>query len=478
MNTKIFWLLLLCSGALYPQEMANALPLDLKKNKGVFQVVNNPAKQTSLFFADKTDITSIRLDQNMQPIDSVTAKRPEKAYDRMVGSNLDGNNPRLFWMSSNHEKICLQLFDFDKRAATNQFYELQYEGERFLESFSSQDHFVILSVLKRSSSLRLYVFGNDGQMETKTVALSGKFFDYNYKPTDLYGVLAENFMPFEAPYTLQKITSESPVSMTEGAKKRKAYFDGRQLILTFDTNPKYTHLITIDMANYSANEQVFQMPFVDGNDFTGVNSNSFLTADGKLLQMKVSSDKLVFSIKDKNADGAIVKEYTAYGEKPIDFKNSDIIQEKGDYGNTRTLEKTSQFLRKTNNMYSGVSASEIDGNYLVTMGSVSEPTNNMMMFGAAFGAAGVIVAAVVWNPTYDSFNSYQNRKVVTINCLFDKQGEHVPGAVKTLAFDKMRGFMDQQKGITSPTIFKLGTFYYLGFYKKDDKKYYLHQFEE
>lgn len=475
----MIWLLLfLCGGPLLSQEIANTLPLTLKKNKGVFQVVNNTAKQTSLFFADKTDITSVRLDDKMQLIDSITAKRPEKGYDRMVGSNFDGNSPRLFWTSSNHEKICLQWFDFDKHAASTQFYELPYDGERFLETFSSQDHFVILTVLKRSSSLRLYVFGKDGKMETKTVALTGKFFDYSYKPTDLYGVLGENFLPFEAPYALQKITNESPVSLTEGAKKRKAYFDGQKLILTFDNNSKYTHLITIDFADFSATEEVFQMPYVDGNDFYGVNSNSFLSQDGKLFQMKVSSSKLAVSIKDTQNKGAIIKEYTAFDNAPIAFKNSDIIQEKGDYGNTRTLEKTAQFLRKTNNMNSGVSVCGIGGNYLVTLGSVSEQTDNRMMFGAMFGAAGVLIAAVVWNPTLDSFNSYQNRKVVTINCLFDTEGNHIPGPVKTLAFDKMRGFLEDRDGISSQTIFKLGTFYYLGYYKKDDKKYFIHQFEE
>src|SRR4051812_48599261 len=118
---RILWLLLFCSGTLLSQEIANSFPLTLKKNKGVFQVVNNSSNQTALFFADKTDITAVRLDGKMQMIDSLTSKRPEKTYDMMVGSNLEGNNPRLFWMSSNHQKICLQLFDFDQRTSSTQF---------------------------------------------------------------------------------------------------------------------------------------------------------------------------------------------------------------------------------------------------------------------------------------------------------------------------------------------------------------------
>lgn len=475
LQKNIFLLLLLGSLSAFSQELANSIPLQLKKDKGVFQVVDETAKKTTLFFADKTQIKTIRLDGAMKMIDSMSTARPDKAYDIMVGYSTSGEQTRVFWSSSDHEEVYAQVYDFEKKGVGGEKYLFPFKEDRFLQVFSEKDKFYILSIIRKTNKLKLYVFGSDGKMQEKIIDFSNaKFFDYYYHPISLYEAFGESFMPAEPAYSLQQIHAEDLTSLTESSKKRKCYLDGGKIYITFDGSTDFTHLITLDLTNFTGVEKVVQKPYIAFNDRYELNSNSFVI-DGQLYQIKTSSSKMFFVVKD--LQGNVLKEYSKTPDDQLDFKNSEIIQESGDPENPRILEKTSQFLRKTNNQNSGMAISKNGDNYLVTMGSVSdERASTGMMVGGMFGVAGALVAIALTNPTFDSFNSYSNRKVVYINCLFDKSGNHVDGALKPLAFDKIRKFTKDRKDLASPTLFRFEDAYYFGYYSKADKNYLLTKF--
>jgi hypothetical protein len=479
MLKKFILLLLLFSASFcFSQEIVTSIPLELK-NKAAFQVVNDSLKQAIIFLGDKLRINAIRLDQNMQPLDSLPAAKPEKAYDMMVGYNVSGTNPRLFWSSSDHEQIYSQFYDFEKKAVSGISYSIPFKEDRFLQFFSEQDKFYILSIIRKSNTLKLYVFDNSGKMEEHLVDLgAAKFFDHNYKPTNLYGSIGDDFFEEDKPYILQLIKSENPVSLTESSKKRKCYLNGKQIFITLDTNVDYTQVVNIDLAAFKGSEKVIQQPYIAFMDRGELNSNSFII-DRQIYQFKTSSQKMFLSIKDLN--GNLIKEYSKTPDENIDFKNSEIIQETGDIENPRILQKTAQFLRKANNQFSGISISKINGNYLVTLGSVSEERMSTgAVIGTVFlgGVTGVIIVSALWNPAFDSFNSYNNRKVVYINCLFDKNAKHIDGALQPLAFDKIRKFTKEMTDYGSPTLFKMDHAYYFGYYSKTEKKYLIRKFNE
>jgi hypothetical protein len=471
-------ILLLSSIMAFSQEMVNLIPLELKKNRDVFQIVNNTTKETSLFISDKKRVKAIRLNDKMQIIDSLSTERPDKTYSEMIGYNNDQSNPRLFWISSNHKEIFSQLYNFENQQISNQNYTLSLKNEKFLQKFSENGKFYILTIIRDSNTIKLYVFDEHGKMEERIIALTGfHFFDSNYQRTNLYGVLEENLLPFESSFSLQKITTESPTSLTESAKKRKCYSNDNQIILTFDCNFDYTQLITIDLKKYTAVEKIIKKPFIKYADRFELKSNSFLI-DDRLFQIKLNSEKMIVTSKD--LEDNLIKEYTADKEGQIDFKNSEIIQENGSASSIRILEKTSQFLRKVNSSNPGISCYKVNGNYLVTLGSISEQQqNSAIMIGAMVGGlSGALIAVAISNPTYDSFNSYSKRKVVYINCLFDKDNNHINGESKPLAFDNIRKFLDEKTSISSQTIYKLDHSYYLGYYDDTRKEYALINFAE
>src|SRR5690606_477938 len=109
----------------FSQDVVNTLALDLKKNKDVFQIVNNEKKETILFISDKVTVKAIRLNEQMQISDSIsTSRADEKKYDKIIGHTLSQSNPTLYWSSNNHKEIISQTYDFETKKIVTKEYVL------------------------------------------------------------------------------------------------------------------------------------------------------------------------------------------------------------------------------------------------------------------------------------------------------------------------------------------------------------------
>lgn len=461
----------------FSQEVVSSTSLDLKNNRDIFQTINNDKKEVSLFVSDKVKVKALRLNEQMQITDSISTERPDKkTYTNMIGYNISNDNTRLFWSSNDYENIISQLYDFKSRTITPKEFTLVLKEEKVLQKFSEADNFYILSVVKKSNNLKLHIFDKEGNYTSKIIPLEGfHFFTSNYTRSNLYGVLGENLLPFEVPFSLENITVENPTSLTDGSKKRKCYFSNKQITITLDTNIDYTQVIIVDLKEFTASEKIVKKQFI-GGDRMYLNSNSFYF-DNKLYQLKGSSDLLYFTIKDLN--DTLLKQYMVNSASPINFKNSEIYQEGGDFGGKRILENSSQFIRKINNLHSGLACYHLGQNTLITFGGVSavQQSGGQAALGS-FGLIGALVSVAVFNPTMESFNSYSNRKVVKIEGLFDAEGNHVEGQLQPLAFDKIRTFFDDNKDVFSQTLFKMGNFYYLGYYDNKGSQYIIRKFAD
>lgn len=477
--------LFLCSIISFSQEIVNSTPVALKKNKTVFQVVNDSTKETTIFVSDKEKVKAIRLNKEMQITDSLSTERLNpKVYVAMIGYNENKSNINLFWTSSNHKDLFIQQFNFNKPNSENKTYSLPLKDEKFVQNFSQNGKFYIMTVLKNSDKLKLYVFDTDGKLEEKIIDMTGfRFFKSDYQKTTIYGVLDESYYATELPFSLQKITPENPTSLVESSKRRKCYSIGNTIVLTFDSNIDYTQLITLDLDKFNANEKFIQKPYINYTQRYELNSNSFLI-DNHLYQIKSSSSQLILTVKD--LEDNLIKSYEASDENPIiDFKNSNYVQENGGTSKTRILDTSSQFIRKTNNLNAGISCYKLNNDYLVTIGSVSQEQQKVgagaiagSMFGIAGAIAGSLIDAAISNPTMESFNAYANRKVVYINGLFDKDANHIKGEIDPLAFDKIRVFFDKNTNVSSQTLYKLDNIYYFGYYDNSKKEYTIRKFKD
>jgi hypothetical protein len=316
------------------------------------------------------------------------------------------------------------------------------------------------------------VFDSAGNQEVKNISTNELKF---YHRSNLYDTFADDFLPFEAAFSLQKINPESPTSLTDSAKKRKCYYDKKKILITIDTNPNFTQIITIDLEKYTlAGKIIKNAPYKSFNT-TELNSNSFLM-DNHLYQIKTSSTKSILTIKD--LEDNLIKEYEMTANKNIDFKNSAIIQQNGSEKSKKTIEETGPFIRKINNLNLGVSLYKINDTYFTTLGSVSEIRDSGPAISGMFGVVGVLMYYALSNPTLENFNAYANRKVVYFNSVLDKNGNHVKEELKPLAFDKIQSFIMDKKVSSPQTIFKINESYYLGYYENNLKKFSILKFTD
>lgn len=448
------------------QQLAGSFPMTLKKDQDVFQIVDQAKSEVTLFISDKNNVKAVTLDAQMKIIDSTSGARPDSDYDNMIGYNRGAAGYRLFWSSSNRKQIMSQEFDLAKHTTTAIKYSLALKSEKPISEFSLNDVFYVLTAIKNSNTIKLYTFGHDGAVIEKSLELTGfRFFTSDYEKTTFAGLVQ----------SAVKINTDSPTSLVTSKAKNKLYALPGRIALTIDGNNDYTQVVTINIADFTAKEKFIKKTYVPFTERAELNSNSFLLGD-KLYQVKTSSSKISLTIKD--LEDNLIKEYSSMGHEPITFKNSEIIQENGGTDNKRILDKTSQLLSKIYNFGVSISGYELDGQNMITLGCVSPEQQNNLAMAGMFGAAGVLIAAAIANPTMENFNAYANRKVVYINCLFNKSGDHVPGSAKPIAFDKIRTFLEDRKNTSSQTLFRLANAYYLGYYDKSAKLYTLQRFDE
>jgi hypothetical protein len=477
MKKKLTSILLFCIVFGFAQEKVLDFELKSNKEKSAFQIVDEESKTCTLFLVDKKIVKSVVLNNEMKIIDSLSVNRPEKKFAEVIGCFKTNNLIKVFWNTSNKKEILVQNFDFITHQISSENISMEFKNQKILQNFSHNGGFYILTTVKESSILNLYCYQNGTFVEKSIDLKMFRFYNSLYSANNLYEVFEENLLPFEEPFSLKMIDINSPNSVTDSAKRRKCYLEEKNLIITLNTNFDFTQVLTIDLETFTCTNKYIkqeELPFRETNELIG---NSFLI-DKKLFQIKSSPNRLIYSIRD--LDNNLIKKYDLLAGDPINFKNSQIIQENGDIKNRRVLENSNQFIRKMNNLNSGISVYGLNGDYMVTIGSVSEEQNPNLLTIEMFGLVGAIVYTALsnFNSTTQNFDAYQNRKVVYINCLFDKNGNHLEKNLTPTAFKKIRTFLSENNNINPQTVFKQAGDYYLGYYESKKKSFAILKFKD
>lgn len=462
----------------FSQEMVKSLNLKTSKNSDVFQVVEEDKKQLSLFFNDDKNAKAIRLDNQLNLMDSLSANHPQNGYDNIVGYSISNNKYYSYWSNANNRHFAAQCFDFDAKKVSLNTFDLEFIDEKPVEKITIKNVFYLITIVKKTSILNIYVF-KDGKAQKKSLDLSDKtFISWEYKRVTLWDVLNESY-DIQPALAIQNILSETPPSLIFSANKRKAYVKDDNLVLTFDNIRSFTQMLTLNLSNFSFSQKSYITPFFDETEFNIPNTNSFLLGD-KLIQMKSNPTKMIIEIKD--LEDTLIKSFVIEQDKEIDFKNSEIIQENGTVSNTRILDKSNQLLRKIENFIPSLSCYSVNDKNYLTLGSVSPlpSNNNAIMYGAIYGGliGGLIGMAISSNYSLDNVNSYKDRKVVYVNCVFDSNFNHLNEPPKKLAFDELRAFAEKNNFLKSQTVFKFNSSLFFGGYDLKSKLYSFYKFND
>lgn len=474
---------------IYSQELTSSFPIELKNNRDVFQIVNDSLKQTSFFISDKETVRFYLLDEKLIYKDTISSPRPEKKFKDILGYSGNKINPTIYWATTSKDKICAQAFDLQNRKVSIKEFELKLSknDEKYLQIFSENNKFYILTIKLNSDALTLYVFENN-QLKEKEINLNTfKLYKNNHEYSNIYKIFSIGVYeePIQNSFEIAKISPESVTSLSESAKKRKCYSNKNQIIISLDYHNVMTQLITIDLKSFKASLKNISKPIFDNLPIEEVKSNSFLI-DNKLLLLTLHEKELNLSIKD--LENNLIKEYKIHDYDDFKIKNSTFSRKKYS-GTERELATTEQFLRKIVRSNISISAYNLNGNYLLTLGCVSPEARSgggMGMGGIGMGMGGMAIAGGFAAMNFMqpinfigyNFYSYGNRRTITTDCLFTFDFIHLESKLETLAFDKIQDYKDANTQNEAETIFKINNIYYLGFYNSSSSEYNFLKFTE
>lgn len=461
----------------FSQEIASELPVNCDKKTDVFQIVEEKKNQALVFYTDKKKITALRLDSTLNILDSIKVSRNPEELNNLLGYSINGNNYSILWSGSKSKNIAIQSFDFEKKETIVKHTTLDFENEKVFKKLTVNGVFYMLTIVKASNIINLYKFENDS-FTKKTIDLSEKrFLGYENRFNLLYSIISENRLSDPA-FSFELISNETPPSLVLSSSKRKIYSQENQIVLTLDVCKLYSQIIRINLNDFSAQCQFIAQPKIEDADYPTGDSNSFLLND-KIIQMRSKSGILL--LKFKNQNGEELKSYELKANEEIPFKNSDIIQENGSVNNVRILDKSNQLIRKIDNLNPSISSYLLGDKIYLTLGGVSPPqNNNAMMYGGMLGGftGALIAVALTSNYSMNNLNSYNNRKVVYINCVFDTDFNHINTEMQKLAFDKVRFLAEEKKSYLGQTVFKMNNALYFGGYNPAKKKYLFYRFND
>lgn len=460
----------------------------LKDKRDILPIVSSE-QSISLFFLDNAEIKSMILDRDFSKIDEYKVTRPQVAFKTLLGHSISGNEYNLFFSNNKKNQFYAQTINIAEKENRSKILDLKLKKEKYLEAVTYRDNFLLFTIKKLSSMLKIYEFEGSELIVEKELDLSKHKFSTSSYP-DLYSVLSKSSTPFQQYLSTTKIDSNTPIPLELAADKSKLYLADGKVFITIDNSRSNTKILTIDLNSYRPSFELITHEDLECGEALYVVSNSFLV-DNILYQVK--SCKEALSLRATAIDSKKeIAGYTVTKNQEIEFKNGPIRQEGGTtfytQGTDKSLSKTKQLLRKMSNSKIGVSAYKVDDKITLTIGGYKEvqqasgggmtytPGTN---FSTPYGSVST-PATYSYNPTMYGYKNYKNTRAVYFKSVLSAENlAHIDIALPQTAYDKIKKFDDSApNSTTNETLFKVADVYIFGYYNKSKKTYSLRQFSD
>ncbi|MEX6626939.1 hypothetical protein [Tenacibaculum salmonis] len=481
---KIYLSLVICLifSAVFSQEKIASFENHLKTNgtniKDVIPIVNKENDEIAMFIVDAKKIYAYKLNNKFKVTDELSSETKKRKYKVLLGSSINENNYRIFLSNKEKNKYASANFSFtDKKTVMNEF--VFPKDEVFIQTITHLNKFYLFTVSNIVGKLYLYSFDQQGNPKKNEINLNGNMLvDKKNNLTKITDLLLKSNTGFVTinDSALRKIEKDTPNSIESVSEAKKMYIRGNNIVITFDHHKKFTQVISINIDTKELIKKTFNKP-LENIKSRKKKTNSFLYDNYIAV---IAGTKDVFSMYLLNYNtGKFIKEYSVAKDEQINFKNSPIIQKGGYYNNHRELEKTKQFLRKITTDKIGVSIiKNKDNNYQFTVGGyVKQASGGGMMMGGFGGVAMASFgsATLFFNPTMLAYNSFENTKSTTIECVFNQKLEHIKDAkTQKNVFDKIKKSKTPNRAAS--TVFKYKDYFIKGDSNSFGKTYTLKKF--
>lgn len=471
MKNLIFIILLIHTFNISAQEKWGFIPLnndinDVKVEEAI-PVVNPDTGFTAVFLKVKKTFICYLLNDTQDVIKTLKIESVPRNYDVLVGSVYSNQKFGLYFSNDFKSKhACLQV-DFESDDFTFvEDLELDFKKERFISYIENKDQFYALSIVKNSSILNLNRLDMEGKITLTSFDVSKEDFETdNGLPLKLDSLLFGK----HSDGTVEAINTSIPNTIETTSASTKVYINDNVITLTNNTFKKFIYIIKLNLDAGTAKLSKIENKKFDKKNLRS-NSNSFVL-NTLFFDTYSDTEEMSLNIFDLENE-KMIKSFLIKAGDSISFKNSPFIHEVVNTNSYRDLEKTSRFIRKVNSSNIGISVYPYHDNYILTLGSSEKiQTGEFAIIGGILG--GMIGAAI-----FSAFDSYNKTQSTRIECLFDKQFNHVEGEIPENGFDKIQNYIDVNslERAKLQTVFKYRDSYIWGFYNSDGKFYGFHQF--
>lgn len=460
----------------FSQEKISSLNYETENLRGISSIVDKEDKKVLLLFHDKSKTDVLILDESFKQTGKLTLDKEPKEKIQYLGYSKNDQSYFTYWGNQKEGKIEVKQLNLNDNTSIASEIPFILEKEIIFNYVTVNNTFYIFSILKNSNSINIYKL-QKGQLEKKTIDCSHlKFINYESKPINFWKLYSE----YEGRvYSdgIKSINNTVNNSLVLSTQKKKSYVNGNSVILSFDNNYNFNQNLIINLNDYTVTQKVMQQEgIVPKSDLTYLQSNSFVL-NNRVFLIKTGDEQIFVTIKD--FDNNTLKKITYTSTDLGRYINSDIVQEQGSVKNKRILEKPNQFVRKVNDLNPAITGVYENNKYTITIAGVSYPEQSgyTSIGGGLIGASGALIGALIDHATYSpSIDSYSNKKIVQLKCILDENFNPVNEKAEDSNFDKLRGFIEENKTLDYQYIFISDKNLIYSGYDKEKKIYDLYKF--
>jgi len=450
-------LFLLPLNILLAQTQLSSVPLTLDKatdKREALTAVDSAALQMVVFAADKEKLRVLRFNRALFFTDSLSVPRPDKQYEYMAGYSFSNGNPTVYWASSDLKKIEGLYFDIASKKVNRIPFAMPFGQREILASFSANNTFYIVTLHAKEDRLVFYAFAN-GRYTSHEADLAEAGFTSASAKKSTFRALLER-------HGLQKIDRRGFTGLEEASSKIKIYDTPGAFVLTIDTNPAFTHVLTIDGTTFTISRRMVTQPrFTEEAD-----ANSFYL-EGNLYQIKASKEELALTATDLST-GKAIGSHIATAEENIAFKNTPLLSASSNR-QPQQFKDTKKFLRRLYGSSLAVSVYRApDDIRIMAGGKKNYYTAGDMFIGGVVTLSGA---------SPDGFTN-EETQILWFESLFDDTFAHRPYTPAILAGDRIGQFTHDIKNLHLLNIVPFRDYYVMGYYDAKLKRYVLRKFED
>jgi len=470
--------------------ITNILEEGEKKVNGAFSLVNEKEKTFAIFINKKELLLGHLFSYDGTPKGSYTSKGLPKKYTSIIGQSIQNNSIRLFLKNKKNKAFGSILFDFEKGRTEETEFDLKLNGQKYLQSFSKNEKFYIITIEEITSNLVVYTFNHKAEVSINKIRLEKTTILRNARnqQVSLNSFLSEKGSLGDDFY-IPIIYPDLPNTLFTTSSLVKMYPTKNGLILTLDKGTNATYLLTIDINKMKAELTGYIQPRLLEHSVHNI-SNSFLI-DNNLLQLKGNRNELGLSITNIE-NNEIIKSYNFTSNTGVPIKNSPyyVVTRPGKSETYIDEKFSNKFLRATGSKRIGILATRFnDSLYQVSFGAYhpnyyNQKNNKVspLVFGGGLlgGGLGALIAYAVnstANPVALSFALYDKAPLTRVECLFNENFNPVEGRIKYNIFDIVKLHSKRSQIDSHEVIFKLDSIYVYGYFDSKNNSYHLIKYD-